>query len=226
MFTRSAMFALVLMVAALAPAPLVRMALASADDYWQVWGKQQNTGEDVPMSAPFETKAAAEAELRSIERNSYIQGGLLYDDPGKPIKGTLRVRHFKSDGTPDKEPPRDDKNYPLPAVPMPGGKPKIAVPIPDFKPPPFIDVKPYPGKEKPKANSDAGPFRLFLGQYSNTADLKGGGSGEEFQSLADARAKAARHMSANATKQPSYRIEDKDGNVIEARGLFKNIRAK
>jgi hypothetical protein len=73
--------------------------------------------------------------------------------------------------------------------------------------------------------SPNGPFRLYTGAYSNTADLKGGGSGTEFPSLAGAQAKARKHMSDNASKQPSYRIEDKDGKVIEAQGLFKNLKA-
>src|SRR5205807_2050478 len=61
-----------------------------------------------------------------------------------------------------------------------------------------------------------------IGQFSNTADLKGGGQGEEIKEFADARAKGEKHRSDNADKQPSYRIEDKSGTVIEAVGLFSN----
>lgn len=68
-----------------------------------------------------------------------------------------------------------------------------------------------------------GPFRLYMGQYSNTADLRGGGDGEEFESFAAAKAKGDKHRADNATKQPSYRIEDKSGAVLEAHGIFKNV---
>jgi hypothetical protein len=79
---------------------------------------------------------------------------------------------------------------------------------------------------RPNAGAPAGPFRLFTGAYSNTADLRGGGSGTAYSSLADARAAARKHMSGSAGSQPSYRIEDKDGKVIEARGLIRNIRPR
>lgn len=32
-------------------------------------------------------------------------------------------------------------------------------------------------------------------------------------------------MNANSSKQPSYRIEDSQGTVIEAQGMFKNVKA-
>jgi hypothetical protein len=72
----------------------------------------------------------------------------------------------------------------------------------------------------------AGPFRLFLGQFSNTADLRGGGQGQEFPTFAEARARGEKHLAENAGKQPSYRIQDASGKVIEARGVVRNFRAK
>jgi len=68
-------------------------------------------------------------------------------------------------------------------------------------------------------------YKLFTGQYSNTADTDGGGSGQSVASLQVAQANAASHMSSAANKQPSYRIEDRNGKVIEARGLFRNMKA-
>jgi hypothetical protein len=74
----------------------------------------------------------------------------------------------------------------------------------------------------------AGPYRLFTGAYSNTVDRKGaseseafGGpapGGEDFNSLAEAHAKAEAHM--GGSNQPSFRIEDKTGKIIESGGPF------
>lgn len=66
-------------------------------------------------------------------------------------------------------------------------------------------------------------FKLFVGQFSNTADLKGGGAGTEFNSLEEAMNAARLHLSSNRGKQPSFRIEDKNGKVLKAQGVFKNI---
>ncbi len=75
-----------------------------------------------------------------------------------------------------------------------------------------------------------GPFYLFTGQYSNDASHRGaseaeafGGKppgGQEFASLAEAHAKAQEHMSANGSKQPSFRIEDSKRNVLESGSIF------
>lgn len=62
----------------------------------------------------------------------------------------------------------------------------------------------------------AGPFTLYLGQYSNTSGSKVG----EFDSFQEARAAGQRHMSQNASKQPNYRITDENGARIEYDGLF------
>lgn len=66
-------------------------------------------------------------------------------------------------------------------------------------------------------------FKLFVGQFSNTADLKGGGTGTDFNSLEEAMNAARLHMSSNAGKQPSFRIEDQKGKVLKAQGVFKKI---
>src|SRR5262249_35138510 len=73
-----------------------------------------------------------------------------------------------------------------------------------------------------------GPYRLYTGAYSNDQSRRGRGEseafggppqgGEEIQSLADAHAKAMRHMSGS--NQPSFRIEDKNGNILESGGPF------
>ncbi|MCA9053874.1 MAG: hypothetical protein KDA75_08555 [Planctomycetaceae bacterium] len=76
-----------------------------------------------------------------------------------------------------------------------------------------------------RGSGGAGPFQLFTGQYSNTADVKGGGSGRGFASLEQAQREAQQHMSKNSSRQPSYRIEDRNGNVIEARGLLRTLTA-
>ena len=60
-----------------------------------------------------------------------------------------------------------------------------------------------------------GPFTLYTGQFSNTRGSKQG----EYPSFTEARSLGEQHMSTNSTKQPNYRIADKNGNDVEFDGL-------
>ena len=73
-----------------------------------------------------------------------------------------------------------------------------------------------------------GPFYLFTGRFSNDQSTRGRGEseafggpaqgGEKIESFADAHAKAMSHMAGG--NQASFRIEDKNGAIIESDGPF------